>query len=273
MPIKINFSKSNNGKLTLSELWGCLLLGWYWLIGGAVIGLLVAFGFYLRIPVQYEASAIIKIASIAEISPQNSSPRFVDVESVAQLIERLRFPTFYPKSLVDSCYAKSPETLASSLKLIVVKGLTNNIKIVYRGLSPKIAETCIIGVIDQINLVQSTTVLRDFTRAETEQQLFIDKKVSDFVSNINKLAKVSSLESVLLQKELYAIAFAFIKGSSVVKLSYYPTTLLSPIYVPETEVPRYGVQILMFGLLLGLMLGACGLLMQRITLCISPAKE
>lgn len=120
---------------------------WRWLIGSLLFGYLCGFVFFLFVPAKYEAKALFQTARVLN----------EDVESPQQMLERLKFPTFYGKDQIKACLIESdsPELLLSqNISPVVLKG-TSLIQVAYRARSSGLAEHCLIAVMNQIIDIQN----------------------------------------------------------------------------------------------------------------------
>lgn len=80
-------------EVSLWDILNFLKDGWRWLAGGLLLGLLCAVGYLIVTPKKYEAQALLQGAKVLS----------ADLESSAQLIERLKFPTFYGSAELQAC--------------------------------------------------------------------------------------------------------------------------------------------------------------------------
>lgn len=121
--------------------------GWRWLASGLLLGLACVIGYMVETPKVYDATAILQPATVG--MPTTTTMKGVEVEPVAQTLERLKLPTFYTDEVVKLCQAPSMQALAGSVNASQVKG-NSLIQVAYRAPSVSVAETCVNAVIAQM---------------------------------------------------------------------------------------------------------------------------
>ena len=90
--------------------------GWRWLAGGLLLGLTCAIGYLVVTPKVFDATAILQPATVGMPTTTTTTMKGVEVEPVAQTLERLKLPTFYTDEIVKLCEAPSMQALAGSVK-------------------------------------------------------------------------------------------------------------------------------------------------------------
>lgn len=91
---------SNDGVLTMAELWRILISRRQWVFGLPVLLGLIALAHGLLTPPQWEAAAIIQVGRIPQVRQANPDPNGGLIEPVAKAIERLKLATFRDGTLL-----------------------------------------------------------------------------------------------------------------------------------------------------------------------------
>ena len=183
-------------EINLWEVLDYTISGWRWWIGGACVGLVSALCFLFLTPPLYESTAIIQPATIG-----NTGLGKAPVEPVAQLIERLKFPTFYTAEVVNACQAKDDKALSDALKPSLIKGNTL-ILIKFRSESKSIASDCLFSVFSLLKesqsdiaapLIDGLEAQRDLTKKQiTELERFL-AHYDNTVAQLNTSTDIASL--------------------------------------------------------------------------------
>lgn len=129
-------------EISLWDIVNFLKEGWCWLAGGMLVGLVCAVTYLAVTPQQYEAQALFQGARVLGL----------ELEGSAQLIERLKFPTFYGTKQLKACdiSTDSPTALlAQRINPMVLKG-TNLLQVTYRARKSAQAVQCLEAVIEQV---------------------------------------------------------------------------------------------------------------------------
>ena len=79
-----------DGEISLFDLWEKLRDGWYYVVGGTVLGLAGAGTLILQSPPSYEAVAMVQVGQVGQVGQVTPMP----VEPPAQAVERLRSSSF-----------------------------------------------------------------------------------------------------------------------------------------------------------------------------------
>ena len=248
-----------------------LKAGWRWLAGGVVAGALGAVGFVLVSPAQFEATAIVQPATVG-MPTTTTTTKGVEVEPVAQTLERLKIATFYTAELVQACQAPSRSALASSLKASQVKG-NALIQISYRANSGAVAEACVNAVVAELARAQADIAAPIIKTLQEQLELtrrrFADEKVFQAQAERKVTASTDGVSLLMLKalskrEELVQLQRQLVDQS--VQLSTpitQPMQLLEPIYAPERPVAPKKLPVLAGGLFGGLVLGGLAFFARR----------
>lgn len=273
-------SLAGEGDLNLWELLGVVKQGWLWLIGGAVSGLAAAIGFITVVPAQYEAAALIQLATVGI---DNAAKKGVEVESTVMILERLKMPTFYSENLLKACdvkpQANPQQMLAKALKPTLVKGNHSLIQISYRAESADMAKACITEVLSQLSKIQASLAQPILDRLQGELKLTkqrldeserfqrqIEERVMAMdLSDAKDSHSILMLNAVLsLREEITKLRILYNEQSLMLTEPLTrPTKLFEPIYASDKVVfPKKSLTAL-YGLIGGLVLGGVVLFMRR----------
>ena len=253
------------------EILGLLKAGWYWFVGGALVGLIGAIGFVVVSPAQYEATAVIQPATVGMPTTTTTTTKGVELEPMPQTLERLKMPTFFTPELVQVCQAPSAPALASGIKSSLVKG-NSLIQLSYRATSKAAAEACLNAVVGQ--LVKSQAMIAAPIIKILEEQLAQGRlrlrEAKAFQAQLEKRTASADISSLLM---LNALA----KREEIARLQKYileqdiqlsrpftqPLQLLEPIFVPEKAVFPKKLPVFSSGLFGGLVMGALMFFVRR----------
>jgi len=117
-------------ELSLDKIIEFLQESWKIIAGFTALGILGAALFLMLVPKQFEATAQIKMAQIANNnsnSPNNINPLGIYIEEPQALIARLALPTSYPKEVIEICGVADSSNggllLVKKIKLSIPKGV------------------------------------------------------------------------------------------------------------------------------------------------------
>lgn len=232
----------------------------YWLGAGLLLGLCCSMFYLAVIPKVYEARLLFQGARI----------QGADLESSSQLIERLKFPTFYDEDQFASCgissHGKSAELgaiLAGKVSTSIVKG-TNILQLSYRATERALAVQCLGSIVDRLLVVQNKqadaslkNAKRQVVQAQTQLsqieqlQSTIEKRLLGAIDvPDSKFAQVMLAGSMLSQKDQIAILRKSIleQSAALEPPLTRPAELIEPIYASEAPVSPKGAPFLLAGM-------------------------
>ena len=259
-------------EISIWDIVNFLKEGWRWLAGGLLLGLACAIGFLLVTPQKYEAQALFQGAKVLGS----------DLEATQQLIERLKFPTFYTPDQLKACDipADNPAVvLAKRINPVLLKG-TNILQVTYQARSSEMAVQCLDAVMDRV--IDSQNKQSSAALESAKQQLQETK---------SQLAEVERIQSVLDKRSMGSLDAADAKFSQTVLLmsaslskkdqiatlrksileqmasieppATRPAQLIEPIYAPSAAVSPKKLPALAGGLFGGLVLGGLVFFVRR----------
>lgn len=254
----------DDDELPFWDIVDCLKEGWRWLAGGLLLGLACAIGYLLVMPKQYEAQALFQGAKVLGS----------ELESSAQLIERLKFPTFYEAEQLRSCEITAAEpavALAKRINPTVLKG-TNILRVNYRASKSERAVLCLNAVMDRVIRVQNQLSATSLENAKRQLELtkvqFADAEKLRSTLEKRSMGSLDAADAKFTQTVLL-MSTSILKNDQIAGLrksvldqmanleppATRPAELIAPIYAPETAVSPKKLPVLAGGLFGGLVLG------------------
>ena len=222
-------------------------------------GILLAIGYVVLMPPQYEARLQMQIAKFVN-SNSNSNSNTNLAEEPAALIQRLRVPTMYSPEVRESCGlgpADSGEYLNGILMINAVKGVPDSFEMRVVGPSPERVKICAdalmtMVVTQQRGMINERVAARQvqltaYQNALAEEQRMLAGLKGSGLGSFGYLAKMDQLS--WLRSRIDGL-------QEEIELSQlYPARLVAPIYVPSNAVsPRVHISLFLGGLI-GLVFG------------------
>lgn len=261
-----------DNEISFSDVVNFLKEGWCWLVGGLLLGLACAFAYLLVTPKKYEAQALFQGAKVLG----------ADLESSAQLIERLKFPTFYAPEQLKACDIPVDNlavVLAKRINPVLLKG-TNILQVSYQARSREMAIQCLDAVMDRVidaQSKQSSAALEGAKRqleltkaqlAEAEHiQSMLDKRSMGSLDAADaKFSQTVLLLSATLSKkeEIQRLRKSVLEQMANLEPPYtQPAELIEPIYASDAAVLPKRLPALAGGGLGGLVLGGLAFFVRR----------
>lgn len=283
MPNDVTPLNTEDDGLNLWELLDVVKSGWHWFVGGAAFGLAGAVGFVLVVPAQYEASAIIQPATVGMAGTSGvTSTKGVEVESVAQTLERLKLATFYSEALLKACdvnaQVNARQVLATAIKPTLIKG-NSLIQISYRAESSAVAEACVGAVTEQLNkaqakiaepIIETLQEQRKLTKQQLDEaerfQAQVEKRALTMDPSDAKFSQAMLLLNAALSKREEASKLRKLYMDQSMQLTEpltQPAKLFEPIYAAERAVFPKKTLAALSGLVGGLAMGGVLLFVRR----------
>jgi capsular polysaccharide biosynthesis protein len=256
--------KNNAEAFTFLSLMKFLAQGWKFITAGIVLGLLSAAAYLALTPVEYDASAIVKMAENRGLDG-DGIPIPNQVESAALVIARLNTPAAYSREVLSACGLQdSPE---SRLKMIkearyTAEGQPAFLTVNVRGRSAELASKCAESVFDMIRQQQDALSLPGRERLS---QMVADLKKS-------RQTHLDALHSESGIAEQVAVYVAHREAINQIEtalrryeyaLGYVPTQLVS-VYPSSSPVFPRQVPVIVLGLITGLLVGLLAACLRRI---------
>lgn len=262
----------DDDEISLWDIVDFLKDGWSWLVGGLVLGLVCAVAYLVVTPKQFEATALFQGAKILGS----------ELESTAELIERLKFPTFYDGEQLKACdiTASEPEVaLAKRINPTLVKG-TNILQVTYRAKSSELSVRCLDAVMDRVIVAQNRLSERSLENAKKQLELTNGQLAdAERLQNLLEKRSIGSLDAAdaKFSQTVLLMSTSLSKKDQIASLrksvldqtaklnppATRPAELIEPIYVPEVPVLPKKLPILAGGLFGGLVLGGLAFFVRR----------
>jgi uncharacterized protein involved in exopolysaccharide biosynthesis len=251
MSNEVNSQNPDADEINLWDLLEVVKSGWRWIAGGVGVGLVGAVAAVLVVPPEFEATALVQPAYVG-LAPGGKG---TEVEPVAQILERLKLPTFYSDELVTLCQVKATvnplDALAKAVKPTLVKG-NSLIQLTYRAASPEVAQACLAGVVAQITKSQAAIATPIIDTLEEQLQLTKQQlsEAEKFETQLEKKALTLDPSDVKFSQSMLMLNAALSKREEVSKLRRQyadqslqlippmtqPAKLFEPIYAPQKAV-------------------------------------
>ena len=213
---------------------------------------------------------------------QGSKVLGAELESSAQLIERLKFPTFYEPDQLKACDIASGSpgvTLAQRINPMVLKG-TNILQVTYKARSSALAVQCLDAIMNRVigsqNKLSETSLqnarkqlaLTQGQLAESEriQSMLEKRSVSSLDAADTKFSQTVLLLSTTLSKkeEIQRLRKSVLEQMAALEPpATQSAQLIEPIYAPGPAVFPKKTSALAGGLFGGLVLGGLVFFVRR----------
>lgn len=256
--------KNNVEAFTFLSLMKFLAQGWKLIAAGIVLGLLGAAAYLAVTPVEYDASAIVKMAENRGLD-KDGIPIPNQVESATLVIARLNTPAAYSSEVLSACGLE--DSGEAKLKLskearYTAEGQPAFLTVNVRGSSAELASKCAEGVFDMIRQQQDTL---SKPGRERLSQLIADLQKS-------KQAHLDALHGGNGAAEQMAVYVAHREAINQIEtalrryeyaLGYVPTQLVSVYPSSQPVFPRQ-VPVIVLGLITGLLIGLLAACLRRL---------
>jgi uncharacterized protein involved in exopolysaccharide biosynthesis len=221
-------------------------------------------GLYLwAVPKQYEASAQIKMAQIANVNNNNNiNPLGISIEEPQALIARMALPTSYPKETIALCGMvdqKDPElALASKVKLSIPKGVGGTVDLKIRDASKEIAKACTNAVYQLIKTSQAQLVAPYIDEASKKLKIEEERlaRATQVIAKADKSGAAVSAAYLATRDEIRYLLDQISNLQSIITGNESRAAhLTAPIYMKEEPVFPQKRNSLLIGPLIGGFLG------------------
>lgn len=226
--------------------------GWKVLLIFSVTGLFVGLSAAFLLPVKYQASALIEVASVAKKNIESGTVVATSVEPVSVLAEKMKSPTYYSVATLEACgfsaLPNPPRLLVDALKPMVARA-SPFVAVQFRASSPEEATRCLEHVLrDVVNqqgqiatpLVNNIEVM--LTNASLELQANLTEQEQQRLKNREKLSvaksKLATAERFVEQFSKDSLSFQFGDQQFSAK-----ALLLSTLIDQQNEIKDLEIQI------------------------------
>ncbi len=255
-------------ELSLLDIVEFIQESWKTIIGFVALGIAGAALFIWVIPKQYEASAQIKMAQIANVNNNNNNnnnninPLGINIEEPQALIARMALPTSYPKETIALCGLadqKDPEVaLASKAKLSGPKGVGGTVDLKIRDASKEIAKACTNAVYQLIKTSQAQLIAPYIDEASKKLAIQEERlgRATQVIAKADKSGAAVSAAYLATRDEIRYLLDQISNLQNIISGNESRAAhLTAPIYVKDQPVFPQKRKSLAVGLLLGGFLG------------------
>lgn len=255
-------------EISLFDLWGKLLAGWRYVVGGTVLGVVGAVAAIVLMAPTYEATTTLQVGRVAGN----------EIEAPSSIVERFKSPAFLLAAaqqlgddrLVDAL-RNSTAAVAKASNAQLVKG-TSLVQLTTRG--PSAEESRKLGGVMLAMLVERHEGLAEPLKARIASEIALTREKLGVVEReLNELSKVvanggsgrdsqfapvSLLTSQRMQKQTEAFGLRQQLSSfelSLLPPTTQPTQALEMTYVAERPISPKKTLLLALGLIGGLLAG------------------
>jgi LPS O-antigen subunit length determinant protein (WzzB/FepE family) len=229
-----------------------------------VLGIATAIAYLIITPDRFEAVAQIQMAQTSGANNNNHhlSSLGVNIEEPALLIARLSSPTSFSAGAIAACgqQAQSNPALATAqtIKLAIIKGLSNVVELKTVGPTPEAASTCAQTIFELIKTSQAQILAPYLQESQTrlaEDGIRLDQAKA-LVAKADKSGAAMGAAYLSTRDEIKYLLEEITTLQNVVSGSQTRATrLVSPIYASDNPVAPKKRIVLLVGLLGGLLLG------------------
>jgi hypothetical protein len=253
-------SKDFTEELSLIDIIRFFQESWKIITSFTLLGIAGATLYLAIVPKQYEATAQIKMAQIA--NPNNITIPGVNIEEPQALIARMALPTSYPKETIALCGLaehKDPEVaLANKVKIGIPKGLGGTVDLKIRDTSKEIAKACTNAVFELIKLSQAEFIAPLIE--EASKKLKIEEarlsRATQVITKADKSEPVMTAAYLATRDEIRYLLEKISNLQIIITSNGRPTHLTAPIYLNEEPVfPQKRNSLTVVGILFGSLLG------------------
>jgi uncharacterized protein involved in exopolysaccharide biosynthesis len=263
----------DDDEISLLDVFDFFVESWRSIVSLAILGGVVGAAVAFLMPVKYEATALIKPATVGAVKEFIVEER--PVESVAILAEKMRSPTYYSVDTLQSCGLLDKTTtpaavLAKNLNASVARN-SAFVSVKFQAGSPALASQCLESVLKDVVLEQNT-ISGPLVQNNLKSLALYQQQLNEIEK---ELAKIPLNELILNLSDPKFSAAALVanlfstKSDEVQKLRQVvealntantapqtaPASFATPIYAPDLKVaPKRGL-ILVISVLAGGFLG------------------
>ncbi|BEI42143.1 hypothetical protein PHIN10_02920 [Polynucleobacter sp. HIN10] len=216
------------------------------------------------VPKQYEASAQIKMAQIANVNNNNNNinPLGINVEEPQALIARMALPTSYPKETIALCGLTDEKDadaqLAKKVKLSIPRGVGGTVDLKVRDASKEITQTCANAVYQLIKTSQAQLVAPYIDEASKKLKIEEERlaRATQVIAKADKSGAAVSAAYLATRDEIRYLLDQISNLQSIITGNESRAAhLTAPIYLKDGPVFPQKRNSLLIGLLLGGFLG------------------
>ncbi len=261
----MNENHNQENEISLIDIFEFVQESWKTIAGFTVLGIAGAALFIFAIPKQYEASAQIKMAQIANVNNNNNNninPLGINIEEPQALIGRMALPTSYPKETIALCGLADQRdlevALASKVKLSIPKGVGGTVNLKIRDTSKEIAKACTNALYQLIKTSQAQLIAPYIEEASKKLPIEEERlaRARQVIAKADKSGAAVSAAYLATREEIRYLLDQISNLQNIISGNESRAAhLTAPIYVKDQPVfPQRSIS-LAVGLLLGSFLG------------------
>jgi hypothetical protein len=252
-------------ELSLDNIIEFLQESWKIIAGFTALGIAGSALFLMAAPKQFEATAQIKMAQIANNSNSNSiNPLGIHIEEPQALIARLALPTSFPKEVIEICgladLSNGDLLLVKKIKFSIPKGVGGIVELKMRDTSIEILSDCTTAIFRLIKSSQALLIAPFVEEANQKLKFEQDRlrRATDVIARADQSGAVVTATYLATRDEIRYLLDQISNLQAIVSNSESRSThLTAPIFVKAQPVEKFGS--LLAGLILG---GGAGLLLS-----------
>ena len=251
-------------EISLADILEFIQESWKTIVGFTILGIVGGALFLWAIPKQYEASAQIKMAQIANVNNNNNNinPLGINIEEPQALIARMALPTSYPKETIALCglaeQKDADAQLAKKVKLGIPKGVGGTVDLKIRDASKEIAKACTGAVYQLIKSSQAQLVAPYIHEASKKLEIEKERlgRATQVIAKADKSGAAVSAAYLATRDEIRYLLDQISNLQSIITGNESRAAhLTAPIYLKDEPVFPQKRNILLVGLLIGGFLG------------------
>lgn len=255
------------------RLWDAFVYGWRWIVACLLLGVVVAIAFVFIGPKKWETSVYVQIAQVGSVGQGGAMP----VESAYQAIERINSPSFQmevARTLNDQDWLHEIERSgkASGIFKIYASKTTGWLELKVFGESPAKAKAVTEAIVallvkrhqealkvrqqklnaelsiaqDELKALEADT---DVLEKTVNSRVMVDERRFPAYTILSLIRASKEQKAFTLRQAILALQVATSPPATL------PTMIVEPIYVPTQPNSPKALEILVFGIMAGLVSG------------------
>ena len=272
-------------EISLFDLWEKLRAGWYYVVGGTLLGVAGAGVALIVLPPKYEAVAVVQVGQVGQVAQvgQVGQATPLPVEPPTQSIERMKTPAFqmvvaekvgnqaWIDDLARSSSATAKYLTLQLVKASVVPGASPLIEVKANGDSPdsakKIAETGVMELANRqaeiakpmIDKMRLDLAISKEKLASAEKELDgLNKMMANVGVKDDRFTQLSLITSLRVQKEAEVFGqrqMVMAYETALMPPATQPAKAIEAVFVTDKPVSPKKTLLLALGLIGGLLAG------------------
>lgn len=258
-----------DSEISLSNILHHLIKAWKMVVIAVLVGLALSITYLAITPKQYEAVSQIIVAQIGAAN-SSISPVGINIEEPSFLIARMSMPTSFTTQAIEVCgfqnKAEAATILSKSIKLRIIKDVSNLVELKTFGSSPQAAERCNSAIFELIKITQSQSAVQYIADIKSKLDDDVERltRAREFLSKADKSGTAMNAAYISTRDEIGFLLNEITALKNVIGTNDNRITrLVAPVYASEIPVSPMKRNVLAYGLFGGLLL-ALLIVMARI---------